>query len=170
MKLTIKTIKWVPILVLLLLASPLILLKGCGKAVNGGPSGACPDTVAPSGSTITPAATSASLEASFVGMINCYSPVVFNVADTSGALNGICVEITTDAAIALHTLNDPLCSNVLVPGGAKNTIITRTDEHGNISLDLVTQPTASGDVFFVEITSGSVQKKVETAPAVPPPS
>ena len=158
------TIKLVPVLILLLLASPLILLKGCGKALNGGPSGACPDTVAPSGSIIT---APPSLSAPTIGEGNCYSPVTFVVTDASGPLNGVCVEITTgptDAAIALHTVNDFDCNNIAV-GGATS-LVTRTDEHGNVSLDLVTVPTTSGEVIFVDVASGAVSAKVQTAGAV----
>ncbi len=160
------TMKFVAILVLLLLASPLILLKGCGKALDGGPSGACPDTVAPSGSKIS---APTDLAAPTIGKTNCYSPVTFAVTDASGLepLNGICVEITTgptDAAIALHTENDFGCNNIAV-GGATS-LVTRTDEHGNVSLDLVTLPTFSGEIIFVNVASGAVSATVKTAGAV----
>ena len=158
------TIKFVPILVLLLLASPLILLKGCGKALNGGPSGACPDSVAPSGSTITKPA---DLDAPVVGSATCYSGLPFTVIDSeSKEMNGICVEITTNAFIALHTVSDSECTNVVL--GAKTTIVTRTDDYGNVSVDLVTLPTTTGEKFFVEVASGAASAVVRTAPAVAP--
>lgn len=157
------TIKCASILVLLLLASPLILLKGCGKALNGGPSGACPDSVAPAGASIKVITGPGGHPSASTG--SCYSGLGFTVFDSTGVnpMNGICVEVTTDAVIALHTVGDKECTNVLL--GARTTIVTRTDEHGNVSVDLVTLPTTSGSTFFVEVSSGAISAVATTPTA-----
>lgn len=160
MKLTIKCLS---ILALLLLASPLILLKGCGKPINGGPSGACPDSVAPAGASIK--VVTGPGGAPSVSGGNCYSGLGFTVFDSSTTLpmNGICVEVVTNGLIALHTVNDTDCTNVAL--GPKTTIITRTDDYGNVSVDLVTLPTATGKTFFVEVSSGAKSALATTPPA-----
>jgi hypothetical protein len=156
MKLTLKIIS---IFVLLLIASPVLLLKGCGSALNGGASGACPDSVAPSGSKIN---APTDLDVPNLATGTCYAlPFTVTEADGVTPMNGICVEVTTNAVIALHTVNDPNCTNVVA--GAKTTIVTRTDEHGIVFVDLVTLPTVTG-TFFVEVASGSASG-VATTPA-----
>ncbi len=142
------------VLILLILAFPVILLEGCG-----GSSGACPDSVAPAGSTIVaPTILNAPSTAG-----SCYSGLGFTVNDSLGnPMNGICVEITTDAAIALHTQGDFNCSNVT--SSPKTAIVTRTDDYGNVSVDLLTSPTTSGTTFFVEVASGAISN-IATTPA-----
>jgi hypothetical protein len=159
------TVKCASILALLLLASPLILLKGCGNAVNGGDSGACPDTVAPAGSKIT---APSSLGPPFVTVSTCYAgKVAFTVTDAGGnPMNGICVVINTDAAIALTTPGDLDCANVIA--SPQRSIITRTDKYGVVSVDLVTAPTATGLAHFVDVTSGALTSEVVTATATGP--
>ncbi len=152
------TIKFAPILILLLLASPLILLKGCGKALNGGSSGACPDTVAPSGSKIlTP-----TLGAPFITSNSFFCGIGFTVTDSNDVpMNGICVVVTTDASIALTTETD--CASGI--NDPKTTIVTRTNDYGQVILDLVTAPTPSGQTHFVEVSSGALSAIATTAPA-----
>lgn len=145
------------VLILFILASPVILFEGCG-----GSSGACPDSVAPAGSTIV-APTISTAPSAATG--TCYSGLGFTVEDSeSKPMNGICIEITTNAAIALHTQGDFNCSNVTISGGAKTAIVTRTDDYGNVSVDLLTAPTTSGTTFFVEVASGAISN-IATTPA-----
>ncbi len=156
------TIKCASILVLLLLASPLVLLKGCG--LNGGKSGACPDTVAPSRSSIT---APSNLSAPIVGFANCYPGLPFQVLDSAkNPMNGVCVEVTTNAFIALQTVGDAECNNVALD--AKTTIVARTDDSGIVSVDLVSIPTTSGETSFVEVASGALSVVVKTGGAVSP--
>lgn len=156
------TIKFVPVLVLLLLASPLILLKGCGNSANGGPSGLCPDSVAPSGSKILVPA----LGVPNTGFSTCYSNVGFIVTDSSGSpMNGICVVVTSNANIALTTPNEaPICNNVVL--APKTQIVTRTDDTGSVIVDMLTSAaTASGQSFFVEVSSGALSNIAVTPAA-----
>ncbi len=154
------------VLILLLLASPLIFLKGCGKALNGGASGACPDSVAPDDSQIS--SPTGDLSAPVIGETDCYTPIVFKVIGPDvKPLNNVCVELTTNAAIALHNIGDTNCTNVAL--GPKTEIVTRTDDHGYVQVDLVTQATATGQVFFVDATSGGAFFHVKTDGAVSAP-
>src|SRR5690349_14893019 len=85
---------------ILLMVSSLLLLYGCGKTLNGNSSGGCPDNVAPAGSTITGPA---NLAAPFVQSTSCYPALGFTVKDSAGnPMNGVCVEIYSDAFVALH--------------------------------------------------------------------
>ncbi len=148
------TLKLVSLLTLLLLASPLILLKGCGS----NSSGACPDSAAPSGSKIS--APSIPLAPSTTSSV-CNPGLAFTVTDSTGSpLNGICVVVTTNSngGVALTTSGDMLCSNFV----GKSSIITRTDDYGSVVLDLVTQPTTSGTTFFVQVQSGSLSAVATT--------
>lgn len=157
------TTKWAPILILLLLASPVILLNGCGE--NHDSSGACSGLVAPSGAKITK---SGDLDAPTIGVANCYTPVSFTITDSAdNPMNGICAVIITNASIALTTANEqPPCNNVAI--SASTQIITTTDKTGSVILDLVTQPTTSGQTFFVEASSGALSAVVKTAGAKTP--
>ena len=148
-------------LILLLLASPLILLKGCG--MNGGSSGLCPDSVAPSGAKIV---VPTNLPAPPIGAISCYPGLPFQVVDANGApMNGICVVVTSDANIALTTTNDiPLCNDVVV--APKTQIVTRTDKTGSVIVDMLTSAaTVSGQTYFVEVSSGALSNVAITAVA-----
>lgn len=157
------TVKLVPVLVLLLLASPLILLKGCGKAANGGASGLCPDSVAPSGSVIV---VPTNLGPPIIGAPSCYSGLGFKVTDSNGSpMNGICVVVTSNANIALTTTNEPsICNNVVV--APKTQIVTRTDDTGSVIVDMLTPAaTVSGQTYFVEVSSGALSDIATTAAA-----
>ncbi len=152
------TIKLVSLFTLLLLASPLILLKGCGN----NSSGACPDSVAPSGSTIT---APKDLGAPSTTSSMCYPGLTFTVTASNGdPLNDICVVVTTNAAISLTPPGGKACSNF----SAKSAIITRTDKYGNVVVDFVTPAAASGETFFVMVQSGAASAVATTPGAVAP--
>lgn len=159
-------VKFVPILILLLLALPLMLLKGCGSsssALTGGASGLCPDSVAPTGSKILVP----DLAAPVIGAPTCYSAIGLQVIGPDGTtpMNGICVVITSDANIALTTQNDaPVCNNAAI--APKTQIVTRTDDTGSVIVDMLTSAaTVSGTTYFVELSSGALSKVAVTAKA-----
>jgi hypothetical protein len=150
------TIKPISILFLLLLASSLLLTPGC----TGKRSGGCPDSTAPDGSTITGPTT---LGAPLPGG-TCYPNLTFTVRDASGLpMNNICVEVYTNASIALHS-GLPDCSNVAA--SPQSSIITRTDDSGNVVIELGTPLALTGDTFFVHVSSGAADFEAVT-PAVP---
>jgi hypothetical protein len=167
------TVKLTSLLLLLLLASPLILLKGCGSkgGINGGgSSGACPDSVAPAGSTIT---VPQNLGAPAINATSCYN-LGFQVIGPNGTdrMPGICVVITTGgntskggtSSIALTTTGDLTCDNVVLSPSTQ--IITKTDDYGNVVVDMLTSSaTTSGDSYFVEVSSGSISNVATTAKA-----
>ena len=157
MKPTTQTTKLISVMVFMLLAASLMLMKGCGKTGN---SGGCPEDTAPAGSVITgPTA----LAAPNIYSSSCYPALGFTVTDKDGnPLNGICVEIFSDANIAIHS-GLPDCSNV--SANPQTRIITRTDDTGAVILELLTGPTASGGTHFVEVVSGSITAVATTAGA-----
>lgn len=138
MKLTTKLIS---VLVLVLLASPVVLLKGCGKTVNGGACGGCPDTTAPTGSTAkasAPAAATVSPNGSA-----CWPSTVFTFTGPDGIpLNNICVELTTNGLIAVHNQGIDCYAHALTDW---NTYVrTRTDTGGTVTVDLLLSSPCSG--------------------------
>jgi hypothetical protein len=156
MKLTTRTAKLISVIMFLLFASSLILMKGCGTKSTGG----CPDGAAPDGSTIT---APSNLSSPFVNTGTCYPALNFIVKDKDGSpLNGICVEVFSDANIALHS-GLPDCSNVIA--NPQTSIITRTDDHGVVSLELLSGPTPSGGTHFVEVVSGAITAIATTGAA-----
>jgi hypothetical protein len=156
MKPTTQTTKLISVVVFLLLATSLMLVKGCGKGATGG----CPEDAAPAGAKITGPT---SLDAPFINSNTCYPAVGFTVTDKDGnPLNAICVEIFSDANIAIHS-GLPDCSNVAA--NPQSSIVTKTDDHGVISLELLTGPTPTGGTHFVEVVSGALTAIVTTAAA-----
>ena len=154
------TIKLIFILFLLLLASSLLFTHGCGKALLGHGSGGCPDSTAPTGASIV---APTSLGAPSAANGGCYPALSFSVRDSEGnPMNGICVEIFTNASIALHT-GLPNCSNVVANPQAS--IVTRTDNSGNVVVEMATPPTAAGNTFFVEVVSGALAVEAITPAA-----
>ncbi len=150
-----QTTKIISIIGFLLLATSLMLVKGCGK---DNATGGCPEDAAPAGSTITGPS---GLSAPFINSSTCYPALGFTVTDKDGnPLNAICVEIFSDANIAIHT-GLPNCSNVAA--NPQNSIITRTDDHGVVSIELLTAPTPSGGTHFVEVVSGAITAIATTA-------
>ena len=159
MKLTIKLLS---VVVLLALASPVILLKGCGKAVTGGQCGACPDSTAPQGATITPP-TLGGVPSATNGA--CYPAVAFTVLDKDGApMNNICVELYTDGASAIAKDTDGTCSSVIA--NPKTTLITRTNDLGSVVIDFLTPSGVTpGTTFFVQAVSCAVNNTAKTPSA-----
>jgi hypothetical protein len=145
------TIKLIFILFFLLLASSLLLTPGCGKAITGSGTGGCPDSSAPDGSTIT--ATQITAAPKLAG--DCFPIVMFTVRDSGGnPLNGVCIEVYTNASIALHTgLAD--CHNVIA--SPQNAIVTRTDDSGNVVVELATPPTTTATTFSITAFSGNAE-------------
>jgi hypothetical protein len=78
-------------------------------------------------------------------------------------MNNICVEVYTNASIALHS-GLPDCSNVAA--SPQSSIITRTDDSGNVVIELGTPLALTGDTFFVHVSSGAADFEAVT-PAVP---
>jgi len=142
--------------IFLLLASSLLVTHGC----SGKGSGGCPDNTAPQGSKIIGPT---SLAAPFINSNSCYPTVGFTVTDSAGnALSDICVEIYSDANIALHS-GAPDCHNVAA--SPQSGIVTRTDSAGNVIVELLTGPTPTGGTHFVNVSSGATSLSVVTAAA-----
>jgi hypothetical protein len=147
MKLAIKVLS---VMVLLALLSPVILLKGCGEAIDGGQCGGCPDSVAPTGSSIT--ASTLSDGSSYSDGAVCYPTVTFQVFGPDGlSLNNICVELYTDgwSTIGLQTPSTAgTCSTANY-----SYIRTRTDNHGVVTVSLYISNPCSA--LASEATSGT---------------
>lgn len=159
MKLAVKILS---VLVLLALAAPVILLKGCGNILNGGACGGCPSSTAPYGSTIQGPT---SLDApSTAG--SCYTPLTFTVLnDKSLPIDNICVEIFTNGAIALHPVGSVVpCANVLA--NPSSTIITTTNSAGAVVVEFMTPAAAAGETFFVQVMSCQASDMATTPAAI----
>src|SRR5271169_3588229 len=143
------SIKLIFILFLLLLASSLLLVYGCGKEQ------------APNGATIT-GPTNLGTPHNSGG--DCYPALVFSVKDLNGnPLSGVGVEIFSNGLIALSpALSAPTCNDV--NANSPNAIATRTDSYGNVTVEMVTLPTITGGTSFVEVESGSASAIATTPP------
>ena len=157
MKLAVKILS---VVVLIALASPLILLKGCGNILTGGACGGCPDSTAPYGSSIVaptdldPPSTSGS----------CYPALTFTVLDNKSLpMENICVEIFTSGAIALHS-GLPNCASVLA--NPSSSIITRTNSAGAVVVEFLTPAALADETFFVEVVSCHVTGIATTPGAI----
>jgi hypothetical protein len=134
-----------------------MLVKGCGKT---GATGGCSQDAAPAGSKITGPA---SLDAPFINSGTCYPAIGFTVTDKdNNPLNGICVEIFSDANIAIHS-GLPNCSNVAA--NPQSSLTAKTDDFGVISLEMLTGPTPTGGTHFVSVVSGAINATATTAGA-----
>ena len=146
------SIKLIFVLLLLLLASSLLLMHGCGRME------------APINATIS-SPTLAGVPDGVNG--SCYPAIVFTVKDSSGnPLSGIGVEIYSSggALIALApALSAPTCNDVLNNPPATS-IATRTDSYGDVTVEMVTVPTATGNTFSVTVESGSAIGVATTPP------
>ena len=150
------TTKPVLAVIFLLLASSLLIIYGC----SGKGSGGCPDNTAPQGSTIV---APASLGAPFINTNTCYPTVAFTVTGSDGnALSDICVEIYSDANIALHS-GTPDCHNVAA--NPQSGIVTRTGSDGSVIIELLTGPTPTGGTHFISVSSGAIAATAVTAGA-----
>lgn len=139
-------------LLLILLASPVVLLKGCGGEMCGG----CPsDSIAPAGSEVI--ITHSLKDATVYEGTWCTNDVTFVFRDSNGnVLNGICVEIFTNGFIRLSSRE----RDCYVPGGYVTYIRTRTDAGGTIKVDFSSGQLLCGratdDIeynFFVQVSS-----------------
>ena len=121
-------------------------------------SGACPDSVAPSGAKIVVPA----LSAPVVGGINCYSNLGFQVVGQDGIpMNGICVVVNTNANIALTTVGDSTCKAAIDTPSTQ--IVTRTDGNGNVIVDMInSSPTVSGETYWVVAVFDSEPEETPT--------
>jgi hypothetical protein len=156
MKPTTRTIKLIPVCLFLLFASSLLIMQGC----KASPSGGCAEDPAPAGSIIT---APTELGAPSSTGSSCFPALGFLVTDANGEpLNDICVEIFSDASIALHS-GLPNCSNVAA--NPQTSITTKTNDHGQVIVELLTGPTATGATHFVEVVSGSLSAVATTAAA-----
>jgi len=154
MKLTTKLLS---IMVLILLASPVILLKGCGKAINGGQCGGCPDSTAPQGATVTNTIGMTAGTISSSGSA-CYESVSFLFKGSDGVpLNDICVELT--AVQGVMALRKPssaqMCGDVITD--PKTYIRTRTDGTGTVAVDFVVACSTSYAASGATSISAAVQ-------------
>ncbi len=141
MKLTVKILS---VLVLLALASPVILLKGCGNILTGGACGGCPNSTAPAGSTVT-ATTLTGYTMPYNGQV-CYSNTTFQFFGSDGKpLNDICVEIYTNEANSSFALHNAPISCFSHPLSDFMTYLrTRTDSTGTVSLDFLVYDACNG--------------------------
>ena len=168
MKLTVKIIS---LFVLLSLASPVIFLKGCGKTLNGGACGGCPDSTAPTGAIITTIDLTAADNISPTGTY-CYPAVTFQITDADGApLNNLCVEIFTNSFVALH--NTGIDCFAHATSDFFTYIRTRTSDQGLVTLDfLISSPCsvigtgATVGSFWVEAVSCSARAMATAAVTV----
>ena len=136
-------------------------MEARGGVTGGAASGACPDSVAPSGAKIVVPA----LSAPVVGGINCYSNLGFQVVGQDGIpMNGICVVVNTNANIALTTVGDSTCKAAIDTPSTQ--IVTRTDGNGNVIVDMInSSPTVSGETYWVGVSSGSLSNTATTPAA-----
>jgi hypothetical protein len=156
------TTKLISVLILVLMVSYLSMVNGCGKAVSGRASGGCPDSTAPAGSSIS---APTNLGTPHVAGGDCYPTLGFTVKDSTGApMSGICVEIFTNGNIALHS-GLPNCSTVAA--NPQTSVVTRTDYNGNVIVELLTSPTATGGTTFVEVASGALSAVATTPASIP---
>lgn len=156
MKLTKKNI---PILLLVFFVASVFVLKGCGSELTGNGSGACPDSVAPSNATIS-APTGLGVPSAATG--TCYF-LAFTVKDSTGKpMNGICVQVFSSASIAVQPPKELTCATATASGSSS--ILTRSDDNGNVMIEMVTPVTAVGNTFFVEAVSGGVTGGPVTTP------
>jgi hypothetical protein len=158
MKLAVKILS---VVVLIALASPVILLKGCGNILTGGACGGCPSSTAPYGSRIEGPTSLAA--PSTTG--SCYIPLTFTVLNGSATMDNICVEIHTNGAIALHPVGSVVpCENVLL--NPSYTIITTTNSAGAVVVEFMTPAAAAGETFFVSVMSCQASTIVTTPAAI----
>ncbi len=167
----------IPIFMFILLASPVMLLKGCGSSAGDGcPSGSY---WASSTDTITGQADdSFTTFDNFGGGFFYYTPLLYTVRDASGIpKNNICIEFYTDGFYYPDASYD---ANPPVPVTGPLSRITRvTDDHGTIQLYWTTEVLPASDPAgavsgdsWVEAYSGTLQDKFTvswTVPAIPPP-
>lgn len=147
------------VLVLLMLASPVMLLKGCG-AINGGACGGCPDSPAPFGSTVSGADATYSIQSApgATTVSYCVNSMIFTFKDPNGQpLNDICAEVFTNGLVALSAGTD--CTTNFSTNGGFTYIRTRTNAGGTVTLDfesnLITKGTSTTSTVtnFVQVTS-----------------
>jgi len=139
--------KIILVLIMLVLAAPIFLLNSCGNFGTTGQCGGCPDSAAPAGSSIS-APTLVEPGSVVSGTPICYPSVAFQVVDAKGnPLNDICVELSTNGQIALHTPGSASC-----PASGIAYIRSKTDTGGMITVDFMIAPTATG-TYFVRAVS-----------------
>lgn len=156
-----KVLAWsLSLLVLILLASPVALLKGCGSTEL---CGGCPsDSIAPFGATITAGADTEYTVSPGAYCVNTVTFTVLSPSPNSRPMNNICVEVFTNGFIKLS--KDPgSCSDTATSGNYVNYIRTRTDAGGTVTVDFATPSlacsaaAAPGDEeeasFFVQVSS-----------------
>jgi hypothetical protein len=143
------SIKLIFILYLLLVASCLLLMPGCGKEE------------APNGATVL-APTITGVPHNAGG--DCYPDLVFTVKDLNGnPLSSVGVEIYSNGLIALApALSAPTCNQVT----NQSSISTRTDDYGRVTVEMVTLPTTTGSISFVAVASGTASSVASTPPTV----
>jgi hypothetical protein len=155
-KLTMKlTVKILSVAVLIALASPVILLKGCGEIINGGACGGCPNSTAPFGSSVTAPANKTYAVAPDGSW--CVNLPAFTFKDPDGdVMNGICVEIFTNGLIAMANAPGDCGTNP----NYTDYIRTSTDPGGTITVDIATGTlSCAGNTadetheFFVQVNS-----------------
>jgi hypothetical protein len=152
------SIKLTFVLFFLLLASSLLVLT---PSCSGKSSGGCPNDTAPNGATIV-APTITGIPTNAGG--NCYPILPFTIKDVNGIpMNGICVEVYSNGFIAPST-GAPSCNDAQV--NQQFGFVTRTDNSGNILVELLTLPTATGGIFTVTVDSGGLSGVASTPPTV----
>ena len=149
---TVHRLNYRILLFVLVLIFSMVSLNSCKKNSSGG----CSDKVAPA--TFKIVSTTSGLSAPFVGVDTCYPGVVFTVKDADDIpVNDICVEISSDGFVALHTPGDLDCANVST-ATSPDSLTATTDAYGNLSVDLVVQSGVAGETFFIDAASGGAQR------------
>lgn len=151
MKLAIKVVS---VMILLALLSPVILLKGCGEVIDGGQCGGCPDSAAPTGSSITASTLNAASTLSTDSV--CYATVTFQVFGPDGTtpLNNACIEIYTDgySLVGEHTPDSITCNATT----SNSYMRIRTDDHGVVTLNYWIPDPCAGRASGTKSTTFSV--------------
>jgi hypothetical protein len=168
-----SSIRLISILILIVLASPVILLlKGCGKEELG--SAECPSGSVVANSTdklIGPTDATLTLGAPFYGGTVLYAPLVFKVTDVNGVpRTKVCVVLYTDGFF----YTDDQYSTLLPGVGPMARVAKKTDEWGNVFMYWSTQILPSsgsneitGDTW-VQAYSGTLQDEYKVDWTVSP--
>jgi hypothetical protein len=159
------TVTVISILLMAAIAVPVFMLNGCGEnntTLNGGTCGACSNSPAPAGATMTASALSSAPSITFGA---CFPVVTFQILDSGGQpMNDICVEIFTNGAIAKAPEGiPPTCDDAFAL--PLTSLITRTNKSGVVMVEFLVPPSTTGSVFFVEGVSCAISAIASTPPS-----
>jgi hypothetical protein len=133
--------KRILIVFMVLVLGTIVQIQGCGN------------NTANQNWKITPL--NSTLAAPIVGGAFCYDSVKFLVTDPSGAAaNGISLDIST-GPLASNTITKHVGCAAAFSLPASPDLTLTTDPDGTVTLDFVVTPTATGQVFFIDVSSGA---------------